>query len=257
MPKRDSNRTQDGHWRIKNCPKHAIENRIQACDQEIWHRICTSYKSRNVFLNVTYLPKYRKHLHVLISFLLNLRLNPVLASAEKREGVLRLCKLCELIQGCKFCITDLSYEDRHNMSLEAGLIYGLGRRNIIIFGGQPKIKRSQQKVLDERISNLRSVDEVVKYRLTKPETLVGNLLTRWCSSSELRSLVHGMPSPQRKNFSKWHKAMKKRILKGKKLVDKYAKEEKGDYAMVLNRLHALQAVFRATVKKTTSRKRTK
>lgn len=228
--------------RIRNCPKHAIDNKVLQCDDDIWSRIENDFSLTNIFLNVTYIPDYADRLHSLLAFTLALGLNPVLASIPKREGVIRLCKLCELIQRCRFCITDISFANRHNMPFEAGLAYGLGRRNIFLFCG-PRIrteKNRKVKVIDERFSNLKSVDEVVYYRDKKGTDLIQNLLERFSASPELRQLSPlDIPTEQDQGYTKWLDDTSQDILDHKAFVDKIIKKERGSYAVAVSKLRRL------------------
>lgn len=230
-----------GHHQHPNCPKHALDGDVSPCDKVIWTRICKNYSKTNVFLNVSYVKSYRSRLHTLVSLLENLGLNPMLANMEKREGASRLCKLCELIQHCKFCITDLSIAERHNMPFEAGMIFALGRRNIVLYGGPKLIGHTKLKVLDDRISNIKELDEIVYYDKNNIDTLAKNLLLRITNSPELLSLC---PAPMKKHddsgYGKWINVLTEQIIKNKKIIDDLYIRHNQNYVMALDELRMIR-----------------
>jgi len=220
--------------RVPICPKHSYEGDFKPCDAKIWKRIADDYDQHKVFLNIPYTSAYKKRRHLLVAFLCQFGLIPVLASDKPREGTIRLCKLCELIQYCQFVISDISYVDRHNVPMELGLAFGLGRRHIVLFGGKKMrvVGKNQVRTIDSRLSNIRWIDEIVYYDGNKSMySLVRVLLRRWRESPSLRKILKARIPTDRHEFE----ALITAILKAQRWVARRYEIER-DYATIIHEL---------------------
>jgi len=166
--------------RHQRCPKHVLGGRVQQCDEPIWQRIQNGYKRENVFVNIPYVPEYRPFAAAIIATLLKVGLRPKLASFVSR-GEHRLCKICELMQVCRYCITDLSYPELQNMPFELGYSLALGRQvhSFVLIDEKFTKDRKGAKVKKflSQISNIQGVVEPITYDKS-PEKLIRELLKR-------------------------------------------------------------------------------
>ena len=168
--------------RLKPCPKHLINsNKTRVCDTDIFHRIEANFGPRNVFLNAPYTKRYKPLRNLLWATFVVTGFKPTLASLRD-TGTLRLCKICELIQTCRFGVTDLSYDGLHNMPFELGFMTALGKHSTLILVDRKYStrrsngRRKQVTKFDSRLSNLKSIDVV--YHGFDPKILVNRVLER-------------------------------------------------------------------------------
>jgi hypothetical protein len=165
--------------RIQRCPKHMLNNRKAPCDEEVWQRISTSFQPHNVFVNIPYTTDYRPLAAAIVATLTKVGLVPQLALLRS-EGRHRLCKICEFMQISKYCITDLSRQDLHNMPFELGFCAALGRQvHTFVLIDQKDIRKDGNNVrkFDAQLSNLKGVVEVIVHN-NNPDMLVTELLKR-------------------------------------------------------------------------------
>lgn len=202
--------TPDGFPRVKPCPKLMQRGHgVCFCEDGIWARILSEYQSHKVFLNIPYTEEYLDTRHLLVALVSYLRFTPVLALQEPREDY-RLCKLCELIQQGPLVISDLSDPALHNIPLEFGLGFGLGRSQLLMIEEHQKYETFQvnwwqrrligkrteafrRRPLDVRASDLRPFDEIVTYRRDEPRSLIQGVLNRFQSPVLSRMLVSPVP----------------------------------------------------------------
>ncbi len=88
------------------------------------------YSDTNIFLDIPYLKKYKTFEKQIIETLKNAGLNIVVAKQTQKTKMI-LCKVCSMIQTCKYGIADISYETL-NVPFELGLLYGLGKNCAIL-----------------------------------------------------------------------------------------------------------------------------
>lgn len=161
--------------RILSCPKYLTESRlVKSCDNHIWEKVQKKFNPKNVFMNVPYIDEYKKIRHTIRAILNHLGLNPIMAS-ERSTGDMRLCKICELIQSCKYGISDISYDSLHNIPFELGLLVGLGKHatSLILIDEQYLGKKRK---FDSRLSNLKGVEIIIHNN--NQEMLIRKLLER-------------------------------------------------------------------------------
>lgn len=147
---------------------------IKSCDKSRWDKIQKKCNPKNVFMNVPYTDEYKKIRHTIWAILNHLGLNPIMAS-ERSTGDMRLCKICELIQSCKYGISDISYDSLHNIPFELGLLVGLGKHatSLILIDEQ---YLGEKRKFDSRLSNLKGLDIIVHNN--NQEKLIRKLLER-------------------------------------------------------------------------------
>jgi hypothetical protein len=166
--------------RVQRCPKHVLfDERVSPCDDDIWSRIKQHYKPHKVFVNIPYESSYRPFAAAIIATLLKVGLEPQLA-LFRSEGKHRLCKICELMQSSKYCITDLSIERLHNMPFELGYCAALGRlvhTFVLINERWARIGTKEVRKFTAQISNLQGVVEPITYD-NDTNKLVKELLKR-------------------------------------------------------------------------------
>jgi hypothetical protein len=89
----------------------------------------------------------------------------------KSNGAHRLCKICEMIQQCKYCLTDLSYSSLHNMPFELGYSMALGRvgHQFVLVDEKYITNTDSAKVrkFDSQLSNMKGVIEPITYNRNK------------------------------------------------------------------------------------------
>lgn len=103
---------------MQKCPLNGGEcNLVEQIKQE--------YSNNKIFLDIPYAKKYRTFEKQIIETLTNAGLEVVEAKQQKRTKMI-LCKICYMLQTCKYGVADLSYESL-NVPFELGLIYGLGK----------------------------------------------------------------------------------------------------------------------------------
>jgi hypothetical protein len=84
-----------------------------------------------IFLNIPYSEWYSAFETAIIATVTAYGLTPHMA--RQRAGLeVRAQKIFELILGCKYGLTDLSYLKRMNMPLELGLMLALGKENFVV-----------------------------------------------------------------------------------------------------------------------------
>lgn len=165
--------------RITKCPKHLFQNLIQPCDEDIWQVIKKDYSPINVFVNVPYIEEYNELKATIIALLLVVKLNPILAAERSQGQPIRLCKICELMQTCKYVVTDLSYDTLHNIPFELGFFLALGRKgHSMVLIDYKYHEKDGIKMLkfDSRLSNLKGL-EVIKHE-RNTEKLITGLVNR-------------------------------------------------------------------------------
>lgn len=103
---------------MQKCPLNGGEcNLVEQIKQE--------YSDNKIFLDIPYAKKYRTFEKQIIETLTNAGLDVVEAKQQKRTKMI-LCKICYMLQTCKYGVADLSYESL-NVPFELGLMYGLGK----------------------------------------------------------------------------------------------------------------------------------
>lgn len=220
-----------------------LRNRNEPCDDEVWQRIQSDHDSRNVFLNIPYTHSYSNRMHLLVSFLYYLGIRPKLALAEVRDGPARFCKLCELMQVCDYCISDISEARRLNVPMEIGMGLMLGKRQVLLYGETKFVyneRGEKVKAIDSIASNLRYIDEVVYYSRRDSRGLLRRLLARFENTPGLHELMADQIPIDEHEREELYTA----ILKAKsELAIKAAKGDE-DYSVLMRRLQmALEKVM--------------
>jgi hypothetical protein len=189
-----------------------LDGRREQCDANVWEEIRKGYKPTNVFINIPYEPAFYPLAAAIVGTIIEVGLNPQMASFRS-DGKHRLCKICEFIQISKYCLTDLSYQDLHNMPFELGFFCALGRQvHTFVLIDQKEIKlpkRKQPGILwrfvrgtppvrkfEAQISNLKGVVEVIVHE-NDPDKLVIELLRRmtgavpeaWIEKTKTRAVI--------------------------------------------------------------------
>lgn len=100
-------------------------------------KIELEYNDINIFLDIPYQNSYLTYEKQIRATVRKSGLNVVIAKNRQKSDVL-LCKVCQLIQTCKYGIADIS-EESLNIPFELGLMYGLGKPCAIL-----KRKNSKQ-----------------------------------------------------------------------------------------------------------------
>ncbi|MBS0234229.1 MAG: hypothetical protein JSR99_12185 [Proteobacteria bacterium] len=167
--------------RPARCPKAILANsRIEACEVEAWNRIKSKYRPLNVFVNFPYDKAYQPIACTVIATLFKCGLRPQMA-ALKSSGAHRLCKICEMIQQSKYCLTDLSYSTLHNMPFELGYSMALGRiGHQFVLVDQKYVTNADSvrvRKFDSQLSNMKGVIEPITYDGDK-EKLANELVKR-------------------------------------------------------------------------------
>jgi hypothetical protein len=167
--------------RLQRCPKHILfDERVQPCDQDIWNRIKDHYRPNNIFINIPYERGYYPFAATIIATVIKVGLRPHLA-AFRSEGKHRLCKICEFMQTCKYCITDLSLQHLHNMPFELGYFCALGRlaHTFLLIDERTQVRADglTVKKFQAQISNLQGVVEPITYDKDRNK-LINELLKR-------------------------------------------------------------------------------
>lgn len=83
------------------------------------------YSDENIFLDIPYHKKYKTFENQIVETVKDAGLNIVVAKQTQKTKMI-LCKVCSMIQTCKYGIADISYETL-NVPFELGLMYGLGK----------------------------------------------------------------------------------------------------------------------------------
>lgn len=165
--------------RICRCPKYAMQKLVRPCDDDIWNRVQKDFQPFNVFVNIPYVKEYQKLQAAIIATVIKVGLKPKLASFRSEGQPIRLCKICEIMQTCQYCITDLSYARLQNMPFELGFFLALGRQGhsfILMDDKYHDVDGVRVRKFDSQLSNLKSVEILVHER--KPQKLVDELLKR-------------------------------------------------------------------------------
>lgn len=114
--------------RLERCLKY---HGARPCDEVVWRRIQRRYDDRRIFVNIPFVPAYIRFGARLVTTLTSLNLIPVTARDERRSAEFRICKICELMQTCKYCISDLTHW-RPNVALEIGIAVSLGCHTMVL-----------------------------------------------------------------------------------------------------------------------------
>ncbi len=165
--------------RVQRCPKHMLDGRKEPCDTEIWNRITADYKPHNVFINIPYIPEYQPLAAAIVATVIKAGLIPQMALLRS-EGKQRLCKICEFMQISKYCITDLSHQELHNMPFELGFCAALGRQvhTFVLIDAKEQSKSGKRvRKFDAQLSNLKGAVEVIVHE-NDPDVLITELLRR-------------------------------------------------------------------------------
>ncbi len=163
--------------KVIKCPKHLMtEKQWRPCDDQIWGRIKGEYGPYNIFINIPYLDEYADLQAAIIATVLKVGMIPQMASLRSEGQAVRLCKICEMMQTSKYCITDVSYDSSHNIPFELGFFLALGRQGHSLILVDEKTLPSNLRKFDSRMSNLKGLD-VISYN-SKREVLVGRLIDR-------------------------------------------------------------------------------
>lgn len=93
-------------------------------------KIELAYNDMNIFLDIPYQNAYLTYEKQIRTTVKKNGLNVVIAKNKQKSDVL-LCKVCQLIQTCKYGIADIS-EESLNIPFELGLMYGLGKSCVIL-----------------------------------------------------------------------------------------------------------------------------
>lgn len=93
-------------------------------------KIELAYDDMNIFLDIPYQNAYLTYEKQIRTTVKKSGLNVVIAKNKQKSDVL-LCKVCQLIQTCKYGIADIS-EESLNIPFELGLMYGLGKSCVIL-----------------------------------------------------------------------------------------------------------------------------
>lgn len=93
-------------------------------------KIELAYDEMNIFLDIPYQNAYLTYEKQIRTTVKKSGLNVVIAKNKQKSDVL-LCKVCQLIQTCKYGIADIS-EESLNIPFELGLMYGLGKSCVIL-----------------------------------------------------------------------------------------------------------------------------
>jgi len=154
-----------GLFVIKRC----ILKENVSCDRK--DRIKSFYSDKNIFINIPYLPSYKKFENAICATVALYNFNPVLARWYKKPGE-RLCKIHELILSCKHGIVDISRPQLQNMPFEFGVLSAYGKKTVLLS------KRKYEFI--ELFSDMRLVDPEVygaKYSDKMLDNIMGKLST--------------------------------------------------------------------------------
>lgn len=165
--------------RVRRCPKHLMQKNVLPCDADIWKRIKTEHRPYNIFVNIPYIPDYHQLQATLVATLIQAGLVPILASLRSEGQPIRLCKICELMQSSKYCVSDLSITELHNIPFELGFFLGIGRQGhsmILIDKKYKEIKGTRIRKFDAQLSNLKGIEIIVHD--ANPKVLARELLKR-------------------------------------------------------------------------------
>lgn len=88
------------------------------------------YSDKKIFLDIPYERKYKTFENQINATIKNCGLEIVIAKQTQKTKMI-LCKVCSLIQTCKYGVADISYESL-NVPFELGLMYGLGKECAIL-----------------------------------------------------------------------------------------------------------------------------
>lgn len=94
------------------------------------------YSDKNIFLDIPYHNKYKTFENQIIKTVECAGLNKVVAKQTQKTNMI-LCKVCFMIQTCKYGVADISYETL-NVPFELGLMYGLGKDCAILKASDAK-----------------------------------------------------------------------------------------------------------------------
>lgn len=100
------------------------------CDQRTF--IDSNFDTKKVFLDIPYLKEYSRQEKILEKVLTVAGLKPVIAK-DKITSNDKLCKICRLLQTCRYGIADISF-NRHSVSYELGLLHAFGLSTCILLG---------------------------------------------------------------------------------------------------------------------------
>jgi len=154
--------------RVETCLR--FPGKPTPCEDEIWKKIQKSYLDKRIFIDIPYLEKYIPFMTAIWTTVVCCGLDPVFACDESVSSRERVCKICALIQTCKYAITDISKKRaiplRSNVTFELGMIASLGRHGRILIENKHN--------LEERISDF-TIFEPIGYDFNR-EKLIKELL---------------------------------------------------------------------------------
>jgi hypothetical protein len=145
---------------IERCPLNGGQ-----CNKT--NEINENYKDNKIFLDIPYDPGYLDFENQIRKTTKKSGLEVVVAKDTIKSKAV-LCKICALIQSCKFGLADVSYS-RLNIPFELGLMLGLSRNCVIL-------KRTDASILSD-ISGL----EYVEYQNSSE---LHNKLTKWIEDNK-------------------------------------------------------------------------
>ena len=142
---------------------------------------------KKVFLDIPY-TSYEKREKILREVIKKADLIPIVAKDKLTSNVV-LCKVCRIIQSCKYGLADISF-NRHSVTYELGLMHGFGKKICILlqenserfsdinglehhsYNGEREFKIKVAKWLKENVteSNMQVLDDFIK----EQETLLKN-----------------------------------------------------------------------------------
>ena len=151
-------------------PRRCVLKENVRCDRR--SQIESFYNDKNIFVDIPYLPSYRKFELAICATVSLYNFNPVLGLWYKRPNE-RLCKIHELILGCKHGIVDISRPKLCNMPFEFGILLAYGKKTVLLS------KRKYEFI--DLFSDMRLVDPEV-YGARYSERMLTNImikLSRW------------------------------------------------------------------------------
>lgn len=142
--------TKDPNTILRVCPLNLGE-----CSKK--EEIIRLYSPRRVFVNIPYTSEYEEYEQVIRQTLERYSLVSVL-SKDYLEPVVMLCNVCNLIQSCKYGITDIS-EPASNVLYELGLMHANGIHCAILKHHKARQSADIQGLFFLEYTNVRSMTE--------------------------------------------------------------------------------------------------
>lgn len=167
--------------KVRRCPKHlATSKDVRSCDRSVWEKVQTQFHPRKVFVNIPYFAEYYPLRAAITATLDCVDMIPVFADGRSEAQPFRLCKICELMQTTKYCVSDVSRLHLQNMPFELGYFLGLGRQGHTFILTDDKFcfdsDGRKVKKFDAHFSDLTGTSVI--YHENKPEKLATGLLAR-------------------------------------------------------------------------------